>query len=101
MPANKSSQRKKETISDQQPEEQLFLEAMKGVNPIARDHARELASVEANVERKLEDNPIYIPKNEALSQLVRLVNHGEGFIVSDTPEYREIILFKRILIFME
>jgi DNA-nicking Smr family endonuclease len=89
MPANKSSQRKKETISDQQPEEQLFLEAMKGVNPIARDHARELASVEANVERKLEDNPIYIPKNEALSQLVRLVNHGEGFIVSDTPEYIE------------
>ena len=29
------------------------------------------------------------PENEALSRLVRLVGYGEGFVVSDTPEYIE------------
>jgi DNA-nicking Smr family endonuclease len=66
------------------PEEQLFLEAMEGVNPIARNHA-----VRENIEMKLSERPKYIPEKEELSRLVRLVNNGEGFIVSDTPEYIE------------
>jgi DNA-nicking Smr family endonuclease len=83
-PPQKTSQRRKEPASDPRHEEQLFLEAMEGVNPIARDHA-----VEAKIEIKLAESLKNIPKNEALSRLVRLVNHGEGFIVSDTPEYIE------------
>ena len=83
-PAYEASQRKKESASDHQPEEQLFYEAMAGVNPIARDHI----AVE-NLKMKLVEKPGYTPDSEALSRLVRLVNHGEGFIVSDTPEYIE------------
>ena len=81
---HQESQRNKETPGDPQPEEQLFLEAMDGVRPIARDHV-----VDKNSEAKPAERPIYLPENEALSRLVRLVDRGEGFIVSDTPEYIE------------
>ena len=57
---------------------------MEGVNPITRNHV-----VAENVEIKLPEKLKNIPEDEALSRLVRLVNHGEGFIVSDTPEYIE------------
>ncbi|HLA27811.1 MAG TPA: Smr/MutS family protein [Syntrophales bacterium] len=73
-----------ETRSDTQPEDQIFLKAMEGVNPIARE-----SFADKNIEVKPEGSPKYIPENEVLSQLVRLVDHGEGFIVSDTPEYIE------------
>ena len=83
-PAHKASQRKKEPASDPRHEEQLFFEAMEGVNPITRNHV-----VAENVEIKPVERLKNIPEDEALSRLVRLVNHGEGFIVSDTPEYIE------------
>lgn len=83
-PVHQESQKKKETQCDPQPEEQLFLEAMEGVNPIARDQV-----VEKKIEMKLAEKSRYTVEDEALSRLVRLVDHGEGFIVSDTPEYIE------------
>lgn len=83
-PAHEASQQKKETVCDHQPEERLFHEAMAGVNPIARDPI-----AGENLKMKLVEKPGYTPDNEALSRLERLVNHGEGFIVSDTPEYIE------------
>jgi DNA-nicking Smr family endonuclease len=73
-----------ETASDSQPEEQLFLEAMEGVNPIAQDHF-----AGNNREGIPATRPRHSPENEAVSQLVNLVDHGVGFIVSDTPEYIE------------
>jgi len=82
---HQESQRSKETPGDPQPEGQLFLEAMDGVRPIARDDD----VVDKNSEAKPAERPIYLPENEALSRLVRLVDHGEGFIGSNTPEYIE------------
>lgn len=83
-PAHKDYQKEKEPASDPQHEEQLFLEAMEEVHPITKDHV-----VVENIEIKLAERPKYSPEKEALSRLVRLLNQGEGFIVSDTPEYME------------
>jgi len=83
-PAHKSSQEEKEQASVPQREEQLFHEAMAGVNPLIRDHY-----IAANFDIKPAERPQYSAENEDLSRLIRLVNQGEGFIVSDTPEYRE------------
>jgi DNA-nicking Smr family endonuclease len=83
-PTHKASQMEGQPKSDPLPEGQLFLEAMEGVNPVIRDHF-----VGANIEMRFQERTQYIPENEALSQLVRLVNNGEGFIVSDTSEYIE------------
>jgi DNA-nicking Smr family endonuclease len=83
-PVNQSSQPKNEPVPDQLSEEQLFYEAMKGVHPIPKDYA-----APANVEINLSEKSGYILENEALSRLARLVERGEGFIVSDTPEYME------------
>ncbi len=83
-PAYKSSPGKKEPAPVPQQEAQLFLEAMTGVDPLVKDHY-----FAANFNMKPAARPPYSAENEALSQLVRLVNQGEGFIVSDTPEYME------------
>jgi DNA-nicking Smr family endonuclease len=84
-PAQRAPKRREEKISsDPHKDEQLFHEAMEGVNPIARDKV-----AEKRVEIRPPERSINIPETEALSMLVRLVNHGEGFVVSDTPEYIE------------
>jgi DNA-nicking Smr family endonuclease len=83
-PVQKESQREKETVSGYQSEEELFHEAVAGVNPIAREHV-----VGENAKIKLEEKFRDTVEDETLSRLVRLVKHGEGFIVSDTPEYIE------------
>lgn len=84
IPTHRAPQMEKEPKSDPPPEEQVFLEAMKGVSPIARDHA-----VDANIDMRFQERTQCISENEAFSKLVRLVDHGEGFIVADTPEYIE------------
>jgi DNA-nicking Smr family endonuclease len=81
---NQLSPIKKETPFDPQSEEQLFHEAMEGVKPIKRDQV-----VVMNIVKQSGDKTKYIFEDETLSRLVRLVDHGEGFIVSDTPEYIE------------
>ncbi len=83
-PAPQAPQMNREPASAPQSEEQLFLEAMKEVKPIAKNH---VLSKNRRIERV--ERPQHIPENEAMSRLVRLVNHGEGFLVSDTPEYME------------
>ncbi len=75
----------KEPTPAPQSEEQLFLEAMEGVNPIAQEHA---AGENNRIQQTGRSQGIR-PENEALSRLVRLVTNGEGFLVSDTPEYIE------------
>lgn len=70
-------------------EKKLFLEAMEGVIPIARDHC-----VEGIFQiRKSEIRPAERPEKkedaEALSQLRSLIKNGVGFNILDTPEYME------------
>jgi DNA-nicking Smr family endonuclease len=83
-PVRKETQREKEIVSNYQSEEELFCEAMCGVNPIAKNHASG-----KNVERNQGEKFRYTNEDETLSQLAKLVNRGEGFIISDTPEYIE------------
>jgi DNA-nicking Smr family endonuclease len=69
-------------VPDPPSEKEIFLKAMEGVNPIEKN----------KVIKKIEKScgkPLFKSDNEELSLLVRLVNCGEGFIVSDTPEYIE------------
>jgi DNA-nicking Smr family endonuclease len=80
----KAYQTKREPAPDPQHEERLFREAMEGVDPVARDHV-----VGEKIDGKPAKRPECIPENEAVSRLVRLVSHGEGFVVADTPEYIE------------
>ncbi len=65
-------------------EEELFEKAMEGVIPITRDNY---------VERIFQTVPPDSPKNrddvEILKKLKNLVQYGEGFNISDTPEYVE------------
>ncbi|MEE9913683.1 MAG: Smr/MutS family protein [Deltaproteobacteria bacterium] len=82
--AGQATPKQKEAAPAQPSEEQLFSEAMKGVQPISRDQA-----VPNHAAIKLTDKRTYILKDDALSRLARLVDRGEGFVVSDTPEYME------------
>ncbi|MEN6374743.1 MAG: Smr/MutS family protein [Smithella sp.] len=81
-PVRKETQ--KETVSNNPSEEELFRKAMAGVSPLAKNHA---AGKNAEINRV--ENFSRINEDETVSQLVKLVNHGDGFIVSDTPEYIE------------
>lgn len=70
--------------NDPEIEEKAFLEAMQGVNPIAKDkqaaknvRARQPEAVKNGLE------------TETMVQLKNLVMYGEGFIISETPEYME------------
>jgi DNA-nicking Smr family endonuclease len=75
---------KEETESQFLSEEELFHQAMSGVNPLAKKHA---AGKKVAAKRVETFSPT--TEDETVSQLARLINHGEGFIVSDTPEYIE------------
>lgn len=83
-PAQQESPREKEAAGDSRPEEQLFQEAMEGVNPLAGNQGMGKNMTTPPAARPRDDD-----ESEALSQLVQLVDQGEGFIVSDTPEYIE------------
>jgi DNA-nicking Smr family endonuclease len=66
-------------------EESAFREAMEGVQPMARDkyHERKPPPVPPS------DRPANEPEDDARQRLENLVKYGEGFIVSQTPEYVE------------
>jgi DNA-nicking Smr family endonuclease len=67
-----------------EPDEKLFMEAMEGVTPIERDnHVEKVPQVTLPEGGKVREDA------EALAKLESLVKHGEGFNVSDTPEYVE------------
>ena len=66
-------------------DEHLFRQAMDGVIPLQRGSRRRVAP-----KPPVSDSPrSQTPELEAAEQLHRLVATGEGFQVSDTPEYRE------------
>jgi DNA-nicking Smr family endonuclease len=65
-------------------ENDLFIEAMAGVEPIARDDC-----IEHDAAPHLPQTPEHDCDAETLLQLEKLIKHGEGFVVADTPEYIE------------
>ncbi|MFB3884150.1 MAG: Smr/MutS family protein [Thermodesulfobacteriota bacterium] len=65
-------------------EEELFKEAMDGVKPISRDK-----TVERVFQIELPEGTRDSEDLEILKKLKNLVRFGEGFNVSDTPEYIE------------
>jgi len=77
--------RKKEVASDPETENRLFQEAMDGVVPITHNKYSDLAPP-PNQPRKSQEQEA---DSDTLNRLHKLVNNGEGFVVSDTPEYRE------------
>lgn len=75
---------KPEAPPAQPSDDQLFSEAMKGVQRLAGDSAKpEPAFV------KVADHHGFVLENDALARLEKLIRGGEGFVVSDTPEYME------------
>ena len=73
-----------ENANDPDIEEKVFLEAMQDVNPIASDK---------RTAKNVKDRPPGKVKNgleaETVAQLKNLVMYGEGFVISETPEYME------------
>ena len=72
--------------SNLEDEKRLFQKAMAGVEPILREHAA-IAATKSNPAKVSDEDP----DAEALTRLEKLVRCGEGFAVSDTPEYMEWI----------
>jgi DNA-nicking Smr family endonuclease len=70
-------------------EEELFQEAMEGVDPISRENCVERVLVFRPSEKKAPVKGETQEDEEALGRLTRLVKEGEGFHVEDTPEYIE------------
>jgi DNA-nicking Smr family endonuclease len=64
--------------------EELFRKAMEGVTPISRDNY-----VERIFQIELPEGPKNKDDVEILKKLTNLVKYGEGFNISDTPEYVE------------
>jgi len=67
-----------------QSEHELFHSAMSDVTPIPRRNR-----IQKPVNMSLPEAPNCNPDREALNQLKNLVCRGEGFVISDTPEYME------------
>ncbi len=77
--------RKKQVASDPEAESRLFQEAMDGVVPIRHNKYTDLAPPP----NQPNGAQIQEADSDTLNRLHNLVNNGEGFVVSDTPEYRE------------
>lgn len=73
-----------EPVSYPENDEKVFLEAMQDVQPISEDkHARENGGIRPPEADK------NVPEKGVMVQLENLVKYGEGFIISDMPEYME------------
>jgi len=66
-------------------EESAFREAMRGVQPLVRDKYHE----RKNPPVLPPNQPLREPEDDARQRLENLVRYGEGFIISQTPEYVE------------
>jgi len=73
-----------ESVADLESEQTVFLEAMKDVQPIPENNR-----VRENGGTKLPGTDKNEPDKGVMDQLENLVKYGEGFIISDTPEYME------------
>jgi DNA-nicking Smr family endonuclease len=69
---------------DQKSEEELFKNAMEGVVPIPKDN-----TVERIFKKRIPEGDQNKEDAEILKKLKNLVKYGEGFHISDTPEYIE------------
>jgi DNA-nicking Smr family endonuclease len=74
----------KDDVHSVDSEEGLFQRAMTGVEPMTRESASTVGHPTSPTKMS-EQNP----EAEALARLEDLVKGGEGFIISDTPEYME------------
>lgn len=70
-------------------EEELFREAMEGVDRISRENCVERILVFRPPQEEAPKDGGSREDAETLSELIRLVREGEGFRVEDTPEYIE------------
>ena len=69
---------------EQQDEEKLFREALKGVKPLEKEGGnRDVPEVHPVAACGASDD------DQGMEQLARLVKSGTGFVVADTPEYME------------
>ncbi|HPC75032.1 MAG TPA: Smr/MutS family protein [Syntrophales bacterium] len=82
-PAAKSLQAETGLVIDEESEEQVFREAMEGVRALGKDKYIEPAPPSP---REREDRN---GRDDGLELLTNLVKYGEGFVISDTPEYIE------------
>ncbi len=82
LPGPKPPQKK---IEAQPSEEQIFSEAMEGIRPLAQDRF----VCGSPVRLSFREGTAYKLENDELSRLAKLIDRGEGFVVSDTPEYME------------
>jgi len=74
----------REPAADPESDEKVFLEAMKDVQAISKDkHARENGGTRPPEADK------NVPEKGVMVQLENLVKYGEGFAISNTPEYME------------
>ena len=82
--AARVSKSEPEPARDPEIEEQVFLEAVQDVKPMQEDK---------RVENKIKSRPTGAakesPETAIVGQLTNLVKYGEGFVISDTPEYIE------------
>jgi DNA-nicking Smr family endonuclease len=74
----------REIASDPENDEKVFIEAMKDVQPISDDKR----AMDNGGTRPPEANK-NVPEKGGMVQLENLVKYGDGFIISDTPEYME------------
>ena len=87
MPRPASSveaQPKREPDADQENDKNVFLEAMKDVQPIPENNR-----IRENGGTKQPGTDKNEPGKGVMDQLENLVKYGEGFIISNTPEYME------------
>ncbi|MCX5845550.1 MAG: Smr/MutS family protein [Deltaproteobacteria bacterium] len=77
-------QPKREPAADPENDKNVFLEAVQDVHPIPKDKHAKGAGI-----TKPPENIKNEPETEAMAQLANLVAYGEGFVISNTPEYIE------------
>jgi DNA-nicking Smr family endonuclease len=82
--SSSESQSKPGPIADPEIEGKLFLEAVLDVKPMQRDKC-----AGNNIRSKPPEDVNESPETAIVEQLANLVKYGEGFVISDTPEYIE------------
>ncbi len=73
-----------EPACDPEIEEQVFLEAVQDVKPMQQDK-RAGKKIRSRPPKAVKE----LPETAIVGQLTNLVKYGEGFVISDTPEYIE------------
>jgi DNA-nicking Smr family endonuclease len=83
-PSSSESQSKPEPAGDPEIEGKVFLEAVQDVKPMQQDKR-----AGNKIRIKPPEDVKASPEVAIVGQLTNLVKYGEGFVISDTPEYIE------------